>query len=124
MGDFEHGFGDGAEDRHQRFTVRRRQRGEPQTKQHREENNRQHIAFRHRRHDVGWHQRQDGAHQAMRMALHLSGGILVFRNINRRQLRHINARSRLKDVGQGDTQHDRHRGDHFEIDNRFGADPA
>jgi hypothetical protein len=23
-----------------------------------------------------------------------------------------------------DTQHDRHRGDHFEIDNGFGADPA
>ena len=62
--------------------------------------------------------------QAVRMALHFGGGVLIFRNINCRQLRHINARPRLEDVGQGDTQHNRHRGDHFEIDNGFGADPA
>ncbi|SSM08286.1 Uncharacterised protein [Klebsiella pneumoniae] len=57
------------------------------------------------------------------MALHFGGGVLIFRNINCRQLRHINARPRLEDVGQGDTQHNRHRGDHFEIDNGFGTDP-
>ena len=60
----------------------------------------------------------------MSVALHLCGGVLIFRDIDRRQLRHINAAARLEDVRQGDPQHNRHRGDHFKIDNGLGADAA
>ena len=58
------------------------------------------------------------------MALHLCRCTLIFRNIHRGQLRHINAATRLEDVGQGNPQHDRHGGDHFKIDNGFRADSA
>ena len=119
VGHFKHGLGDRAEHGHQRFAVRRGQRGEPQTKQDREEDNRQHLALRHRGHDVGRYQRKDSAHQAVRMALHVSGCTLVFRNIHRSQLRHINPGTRLEHVRQGDTENDRNRSDHFEIDNGF-----
>ncbi len=124
MGDFEHGFRDGAEHGHQRLAMGGGQRRQAQTKQHREEDDRQHFALRHRRHDIGRHQRQDRAHQAMRMALHFCGCALVFRNIHRRQLRHINTRARLEHIRQRDAKNDRDRSDHFEIKNRFCADTA
>ena len=101
--------------------MRRGQRRKAQAKQHREEDDRQHIAFRHGGDDIGRHQRQNRAHQAMRVALHFCRCALVFRNIHRRQLRHINTGTRLEHVGHGDTDNDRNRRDHFEIDDGFGA---
>jgi hypothetical protein len=58
------------------------------------------------------------------MALHFCGCALVFRNIHRRQLRHINTRARLEHIRQRDAKNDRDRSDHFEIKNRFCADTA
>ncbi|MNP45628.1 hypothetical protein D3C76_1395670 [compost metagenome] len=60
----------------------------------------------------------------MRMALHIRGRALVFRNIHRRQLRHINARARLEHIRQRDAENDRHRSDHFEIKDGFCTDAA
>ena len=73
---------------------------------------------------MGRDQREDRAHQAMRVALYFRRGVLIFRNIHRRQLRHIDSAPRLEDVSQGNPQHDRHRGDHFKIDNGLRADTA
>ncbi len=52
------------------------------------------------------------------------GGLRVFRNIHRRQLRHIDAGAWLEHVRQRDAEDDGNRGDHFEIDDGFRADAA
>ena len=58
------------------------------------------------------------------MALHFCGRILIFRNIHGRQLRHINPGTRLENIRQRDAKNNRYGGDHFEIENGFGANTA
>ncbi|MNF33664.1 hypothetical protein D3C84_144840 [compost metagenome] len=122
VGDLEHAFRYALEHLHQRLAQVRLQARQTETEQHGEEDDRQHFAAGHGREDVRRDQVEDGLDERVFM-LHFGGGRLVLRDVHCAQGAHVDAGTRVEQVGQQQADNDGDGGDDFEIDDRLQANP-
>ncbi|MCY1360040.1 hypothetical protein D9M69_466480 [compost metagenome] len=121
VSDLEHAFRYALEHLHQRLAQVRLQARQTETEQNREEDDRQHFAANHGREDVRRDQVEDGFDERMFM-LNLGRRGLVLGNVHSAQGAHVDAGTRMEQVGQQQADHDGDGGDDFEVDDGLEAD--
>src|SRR5690606_38661478 len=94
-----------------------------EAEQHREEDDRQHRATGDCREDVRRDQVENGFDERVFM-LYLGGRGLVLGNIDGTQRAHVDAGTRVEQVGQDQADDDGNRGHDFEVDDGLQADAA
>ncbi len=121
MGDLEHGFRDALEHLHQRIAQFGLQTRQAKAENHREEDDRQHLTTRHGGNDVRGDQVEDGLDERMLM-LDFGGGGFVLGDVHGAQGAHVDARARVKHIGQHQADENGDGGDDLEIENGLETD--